>query len=329
MTVSLISTTTRFNTTMAQYNTNYSRQSSTAAAVKPFCKVCQDAGKPESEYTSHFVKDEPGPKGKVVCPTLLSQACRICNETGHTSSYCTKYRAPRDNRESREVYYPRESERPRDRVDNRESREVYYPHESERARDRVDNRESREVYYPRESERARDRDISFNRLREDTERQEREIYDRDVKYYREKDRQTKPWLQAAMRPSTGRHSSSQSRRVQAAPPPYAHPHSPRVRLELESRALSAAAAVPAPATAPTAAIIDVRKIDLGHSTQWGDEDVDAEMQFQQFVNYVNADDNDSKEEERFREIIRADDDEDTLLTMSVSKGGNCFSSECD
>ena len=306
MTVSLISTTTRFNTTMAQYNTKSSRQSSTAVAVKPFCKVCQDAGKPESEYTSHFVKDVPGPKGKVVCPTLLSQACRICNETGHTSSYCTKYRAPRDNR------------------DNRESREVYYPRESERPRDRVDNRESREVYYPRESERPRDRrDISFNRLREDTERQERDIYDRDVQYYREKDRQSKPWLQAAMRPSTDRYSSSQSRRVQAAP--YAHPHGPRVRLELESRALSAAAAVPA----PTAAIIDVRKIDLGHSTQWGDEDVDAEMQFQQFVNYVNADDNDSKEEERFREMIRADDDEDTLLTMSVSKGGNCFPSECD
>jgi hypothetical protein len=291
---------------MAQSNTKSSRQSSTAVAVKPFCKVCQDAGKPESEYTSHFVKDVPGPKGKVVCPTLLSQACRICNETGHTSSYCTKYRAPRDNR------------------DNRESREVYYPRESERPRDRVDNRESREVYYPRESERPRDRrDISFNRLREDTERQERDIYDRDVQYYREKDRQSKPWLQAAMRPSTDRYSSSQSRRVQAAP--YAHPHGPRVRLELESRALSAAAAVPAPA----AAIIDVRKIDLGHSTQWGDEDVDAEMQFQQFVNYVNADDNDSKEEERFREMIRADDDEDTLLTMSVSKGGNCFPSECD
>ena len=313
-TVSLISTTTRFNTTMAQYNTNSSRQSSTAA-LKPFCKVCQDAGKSESEYTSHFVKDVPGPKGKVVCPTLLSQACRICNETGHTSSYCAKYRAPRDrvdNRENREVYYPLESERRRDRVDNRESREVYYPRarESERPRDRVDNR-----------------DISFNRLREDTERQERDIYDRDVQYYREKDRQTKPWLQAAMRPSTDRHSSSQSRRVQAAP--YAHPHGPRVRIELESRALSAAA-VPAPATAPAAAAaIDIRKIDLGHSTQWGDEDVDAEMQFQQFVNYVNSDDNDSKEEERFREIIRADDDEDTLLTMSVSKGGNCFSSECD
>jgi hypothetical protein len=320
-TVSLISTTTRFNTTMAQYSS--SRQSSTAAAAaaaaKPFCKVCKDAGKPESEYTSHFVKDIPGPKGKVVCPTLLSQACRICNETGHTSSYCSKYRPHRDNRDNRdnrEVYYPR------DRVDNRENREVYYPLESERPRDRVDNRENREVYYPRDRG-----DISFNRLHEDTERRERDIYDRDVQYYREKDRQTKPWLQAAIKPIQHYSSSHSSRRAPAAP--YAHPHGPRVRLELESRALSAAAVPAAAAASPAAAAaIDVMKVDLGHSTLWGDEDNGAEMIFQEFVNFVNSDDNDSKEEERFREI-RADDDEDTLLTMSVSSGGNCFSSACD
>jgi hypothetical protein len=307
-TVSLISTTTRFNTTMAQYSS--SRQSSTAAAAaaaatKPFCKVCKDAGKSASEYSSHFVKDIPGPNGKVVCPTLLSQACRICNETGHTSSYCSKYRPHRDNR------------------DNRDNREVYYPRESERPRDRVDNRDNREVYYPR------DRDISFNRLHEDTQRLDRDIYDRDVQYYREKDRQTKPWLQAAIKPAAQSSSSHSSRRAPAAP--YAHPHGPRVRLELESRALSAAA-VPAAAPAPSAAAqpaIDVMKVDLGHSTLWGDEDNGAEMIFQEFVNFVNSDENDSKEEERFREIIRADDDEDTLLTMSVSSGGNCFSSACD
>jgi hypothetical protein len=55
---------------------------------KPFCKVCKDAGCSEPEYTSHFVKDQPGPNGKVVCPTLLNQSCRICGEKGHTSSYC-------------------------------------------------------------------------------------------------------------------------------------------------------------------------------------------------------------------------------------------------
>ena len=56
----------------------------------PFCAVCQDAGLPESEYTSHFVKDQPGPHGKVVCPFLLGQKCEYCNETGHTPSQCHK-----------------------------------------------------------------------------------------------------------------------------------------------------------------------------------------------------------------------------------------------
>jgi hypothetical protein len=57
-------------------------------AIKPFCKVCHDAGKSEKEYTSHFVKSEPGPNGKVVCPTLLSQECRYCETPGHTAGYC-------------------------------------------------------------------------------------------------------------------------------------------------------------------------------------------------------------------------------------------------
>lgn len=57
-------------------------------AVKPFCKVCHDAGKPESEYTSHFVKSAPGTTGVVVCPTLLFQECGYCRTAGHTVSYC-------------------------------------------------------------------------------------------------------------------------------------------------------------------------------------------------------------------------------------------------
>ena len=57
-------------------------------AVKPFCKVCHDAGKPESEYTSHFVKSAPSADGVVVCPTLLSQQCGYCHTAGHTVSYC-------------------------------------------------------------------------------------------------------------------------------------------------------------------------------------------------------------------------------------------------
>ena len=76
---------------------------------KAFCKVCKDAGCPETQYTSHFVKDQPGPNGKVVCPTLLNQACRICNQTGHTSSYCKQYK-PRPSREEPRREEPRYQE---------------------------------------------------------------------------------------------------------------------------------------------------------------------------------------------------------------------------
>jgi len=62
-------------------------------SIKPttttkYCKVCHDAGKTEKEYTSHFVKSEPGPNGKVVCPILLSQNCGFCGNNGHTPKYC-------------------------------------------------------------------------------------------------------------------------------------------------------------------------------------------------------------------------------------------------
>lgn len=57
-------------------------------ADMPFCKVCYDAGCCVADYTDHFVKDQPGPDGKVVCPTLLAQKCLTCGLAGHTSSYC-------------------------------------------------------------------------------------------------------------------------------------------------------------------------------------------------------------------------------------------------
>ena len=59
-----------------------------STATTPFCKVCYDAKLPAEKYTSHFIKDQPGPNGKVVCPTLLAQKCLICGAPGHTSSYC-------------------------------------------------------------------------------------------------------------------------------------------------------------------------------------------------------------------------------------------------
>ena len=59
-------------------------------SYKKYCKVCHDAGKPESLYTNHFVRSVPGPKGFVTCPTLLSYECRHCYEKGHTVKFCPK-----------------------------------------------------------------------------------------------------------------------------------------------------------------------------------------------------------------------------------------------
>ena len=140
---------------------------SSTKTASPYCKVCYDAGRPSSEYTSHYVKDQPGPDGKVVCPTLLNQKCRICQKPGHTSTYCSQYRSRRDDRRDDR----REFETPR-----------YIEREQPRRDDRRDDR----------------RDLSFNRLREDTDRHEREIRVRDDTYQREQDRRSKPWLQAAM-----------------------------------------------------------------------------------------------------------------------------------
>jgi len=55
---------------------------------KMYCKVCQDAGKPESEFRSHFTRESKDPNAKVCCPTLLALECRYCFKQGHTVKYC-------------------------------------------------------------------------------------------------------------------------------------------------------------------------------------------------------------------------------------------------
>jgi hypothetical protein len=67
-------------------NSKTINKSQTNIARKPCCKVCQDAGKPENVYLTHYVKDL---NGNVTCPTLLSQECRYCHKKGHTTSHCS------------------------------------------------------------------------------------------------------------------------------------------------------------------------------------------------------------------------------------------------
>jgi len=53
-----------------------------------FCNICRATGKSQAEYTSHYVRDKPGPKGVVCCPTLLAVECGYCHQYGHTPTHC-------------------------------------------------------------------------------------------------------------------------------------------------------------------------------------------------------------------------------------------------
>lgn len=53
-----------------------------------YCKVCQDAGKPETIYRSHYTRETKDPNSRVICPTLLALECRFCFKKGHTVKYC-------------------------------------------------------------------------------------------------------------------------------------------------------------------------------------------------------------------------------------------------
>jgi hypothetical protein len=69
---------------------NSTKLNNKSSVYKTFCKVCQDAGKTEKEYTNHNVRDL---KGKTVCPVLLAQECRNCYKKGHTVKYCPLVKA--------------------------------------------------------------------------------------------------------------------------------------------------------------------------------------------------------------------------------------------
>lgn len=49
-----------------------------------------NAGKSESDYRSHFTKNE---KGIVLCPTILNATCTYCKETGHFKGECPVLKA--------------------------------------------------------------------------------------------------------------------------------------------------------------------------------------------------------------------------------------------
>lgn len=60
----------------------------------PFCSTCKNAGRPYSEYTSHFTKSVPGPRGIVTCPLILNSVCGNCQQRGHFTNFCTNISVP-------------------------------------------------------------------------------------------------------------------------------------------------------------------------------------------------------------------------------------------
>jgi hypothetical protein len=79
------------------------KNNSAPKPIQKFCKVCQDAGKSESEYRSHFTRETREPSSKVTCPTLLALECRYCYKNGHTVKYCPILKE-KDNDQKREQY---------------------------------------------------------------------------------------------------------------------------------------------------------------------------------------------------------------------------------
>lgn len=73
----------------------------TAAKKTPYCDTCYRKGVSEKEYTSHYTKSEPGPRGVIVCPTILNSLCRACGGKGHWASekFCPLMRREARNKE--------------------------------------------------------------------------------------------------------------------------------------------------------------------------------------------------------------------------------------
>lgn len=77
-------------TNTGKNSVNTSRVSNKLPNSERFCGVCKKAGKSEEEYTSHFTKSAPGPKGVTTCPLILASVCKCCFKQGHFADHCPK-----------------------------------------------------------------------------------------------------------------------------------------------------------------------------------------------------------------------------------------------
>lgn len=76
-------------------------KNTTAVAKKtPYCDTCYRKGLSEKEYTSHYTKSEAGPRGVIVCPTILNSVCKACGVKGHWANekFCPLMRREAKNK---------------------------------------------------------------------------------------------------------------------------------------------------------------------------------------------------------------------------------------
>lgn len=128
----------------ANTNTQYKNNGSKAASSKYFCKVCQDAGKPESIYTSHNVRQTQDKTAPVTCPTLLAQECRYCHKQGHSIKYCAIIKEQNDRKQQYQQYQHKEAQQPirKPEAKKNTSKNVYmiFADESDEEREREQER---------------------------------------------------------------------------------------------------------------------------------------------------------------------------------------------
>lgn len=93
---------------MFKATSNYSQSRFSNDNNKKFCGVCKKAGKPASLYEGHYTKSVPGPKGIVICPTILTSICNTCGQNGHftNSEYCPNKRTYFKNSNDSDSPYP-------------------------------------------------------------------------------------------------------------------------------------------------------------------------------------------------------------------------------
>lgn len=113
---------------------------------KPYCKVCHDAGKPESEYSSHWVKQfVPGRSGQTIitCPTLLSTECRYCFKLGHTTKFCPIIEKNKKDKERAERMNLHKEKVPKKEIKSAVTSSIFAALQTDSSSDSEDERESK------------------------------------------------------------------------------------------------------------------------------------------------------------------------------------------